>query len=312
MMTAYIAYQRLNSKAKAEVNRLFAIPINPAAVSRQSEDFVNASHWADDLRPFAEFKFAAVQHFADFPFSADGTPVPADQPGPDNVIVALERNVEVLKTSTDDNARAQALRFIIHFVGDIHQPLHCSTRVDSAHPDGDRGGNDFFVRVPDDNGRLQKKNLHSYWDGGLGRFPKTGPNFAPPPLNSIPRPYRSPCAATPTQAPSCTSTTRRTSRAGPGRAATSRRERHTTGLRRVARRMRRTGVRAFASRAAASRGAATDSPRFSTRSSRIEPVGRELEDGLHIKLHSRSYRRDAIQVRATRSSVWPYRRGVDD
>ena len=186
MMTTYIAYQRLNSKAKAEVNRLLAIPINPADVSRKSRDFVNASHWADDLRPFAEFKFAAVQHFADFPFSVDGTPVPADQPGPDNVIVALERNVEVLKTSTDDNARAQALRFIIHFVGDIHQPLHCSTRVDSAHPDGDRGGNEFFVRVPDDNGRLQRKNLHSYWDGGLGRFPKTGPNFAPPPLSSIP------------------------------------------------------------------------------------------------------------------------------
>jgi hypothetical protein len=186
MMTAYIAYQRLNSKAKAEVNRLLRLPINPASVTNRSLNFVNASHWADDLRPFAEFKFAAVQHFADFPFSVDGTPVPTDQPGPDNVIVALERNVETLKTSTDDNERAQALRFIIHFVGDIHQPLHCSTRVDSAHRDGDRGGNGFDVRVPNANGKLQKKNLHSYWDSGLGSFPPTGPNFAPPPRNKIP------------------------------------------------------------------------------------------------------------------------------
>ena len=186
MMTAYIAYQRLNSRAKAEANRLLRLPINPASVTRKSMNFVNASHWADDLRPFAEFRFAAVQHFADFPFSVDGTPVPTDQPGPDNIIVALERNVEVLKTSTDDNARAQALRFIIHFVGDIHQPLHASTRVDRAHPDGDRGGNEFNVRVPDANGNLQRKNLHSYWDSGLGSFPPTGANFAPPPRNKIP------------------------------------------------------------------------------------------------------------------------------
>jgi S1/P1 Nuclease len=186
MVVAYIAYQRLNAKAKREANRLLALPINPAGVTAKSKDFVNASHWADDLRPVEEFKWSLVEHFADFPFSADGTPVPTDLPEADNVIVALRKNVDVLKNSTDDNARAQALRFIIHFVGDIHQPLHCSTRVDSAHPDGDRGGNGFFVSVPDANGRPQRKNLHSYWDGGLGSFPATGPNFAPPPLDKIP------------------------------------------------------------------------------------------------------------------------------
>jgi hypothetical protein len=186
MMTAYIAYQRLNSKAKREVNRLLAIPINPAGVTSKSKDFVNAAHWADDLRPVPDFKFSLIEHFSDFPFSADGTPVPTDQPAEDNIVVALEKNLETLKTSTDDNARAQALRFIIHFVGDIHQPLHCSTRVDSSHKDGDRGGNGFDVRVPDENGRTKKSNLHSFWDSGLGSFPKGGPNFSPPPLNRIP------------------------------------------------------------------------------------------------------------------------------
>jgi hypothetical protein len=186
MMTAYIAYQRLNANAKREVNRLLAIPINPASVTRNSKDFVNASHWADDLRPVPEFKPTLNEHFADFPFSADGTATPTNLPEPDNVITALEHNVEILKTSTDDNARAQALRFIIHFVGDIHQPLHCSTRVDRNHRDGDRGGNGFDVRVPDANGRFKKSNLHSFWDSGLGSFPKGGPNFSPPPLNKIP------------------------------------------------------------------------------------------------------------------------------
>ena len=32
----------------------------------------------------------------------------------------------------------------------------------------------------------KKTNLHSYWDGGIGAFPRTGPNFAPPPLSQIP------------------------------------------------------------------------------------------------------------------------------
>jgi len=186
MIVAYIAYHRLNANAKHEVNRLLALPINPSGVTAKSEDFVNASHWADDLRPVQDFKWSLVEHFADFPFSADSTPVPTNLPEADNVIVALHKNVDVLKNSTDDNARAQALRFIIHFVGDIHQPLHCSTRVDSEHKNGDRGGNDFTVRVPDANGNLQKKNLHSYWDGGLGSFPPTGANFAPPPLSKIP------------------------------------------------------------------------------------------------------------------------------
>jgi hypothetical protein len=72
------------------------------------------------------------------------------------------------------------LRFIIHFVGDIHQPLHCATRVDSAHPDGDRGGNLVSIKVG-----TKKTNLHSYWDGGIGSFPKTGANFKPPALSLI-------------------------------------------------------------------------------------------------------------------------------
>jgi hypothetical protein len=186
MMVAFIAFQRLNSKAKAEARRLLAIPINPAGVTKKTLDFVHASNWADDLRPFPDFKPTLNEHFADFPFSVDGTSVPTDLPDADNVIVALEQNVEILKTSTDDNARAQALRFIIHFVGDIHQPLHCSTRVDRNHRDGDRGGNEFNVKVRDANGRTKTVKLHSYWDGGLDSFPKSGANFAPPPLNKIP------------------------------------------------------------------------------------------------------------------------------
>jgi len=181
MMVARIAFKRLNPRAKAQAMALLARPINPVAISAKSQDFVNASHWADDLRPFAEFDSFKPLHFIDKPFSSDGTPLPTDLPEPDNVIKALEDNVNILKTSTDKDAQAQALRLIIHFVGDIHQPLHCATRVSSVLPEGDRGGNLVSITVTG-----KKTNLHSYWDGGIGRFPKTGPNFAPPPLSQIP------------------------------------------------------------------------------------------------------------------------------
>ena len=56
----------------------------------------------------------------------------------------------------------------IHFLGDIHQPLHCVAHCDSYSPKGDAGGNLFYV----DNGNYSAnvKNLHSFWDSGAGQF----------------------------------------------------------------------------------------------------------------------------------------------
>lgn len=149
--------------------------------TKNSPDFVNAAHWGDDVRPNLGFEFAPDLHFADFPFVVDNTP-PPDLPKPQNIIKALEHYVEVLKTSIDTNEQAEALRWVIHFVGDIHQPLHCATKVDSAHRDGDQGGNLLHIMVGG-----QDTKLHSYWDGGLGSFPRGGPppTYAPPALSTI-------------------------------------------------------------------------------------------------------------------------------
>ena len=199
MMVAQIASGRLNPRAKAQVKALLAIPISPADVSAKSKDFVNAAHWADDLRPFPEFDSFKQLHLIDTAFSTDGTALPT-LPTP-NIVTALEDNVNILKTSTDKNAQAQALRLIIHFVGDIHQPLHCTTRVDSANPEGDRGGNLVSLIVPDKNGKLKKTNLHSFWDGGIGNFPPTGLDFKPPPLSQIPAAAAKAKAGNPDTAP---------------------------------------------------------------------------------------------------------------
>src|SRR2546421_2289341 len=151
MIVAQIAFKRLNPKAKAKANELLAIAINPANVSARSKDFVNAAHWPDDLRQFPEFDSFKPLHFIDNPFSTDGTALPT-LPTP-NIVTALEENVNILKTSTDQNARAQALRLIIHFVGDIHQPLHCATRVSKVNPEGDRGGNLVSITVKGADGK---------------------------------------------------------------------------------------------------------------------------------------------------------------
>ena len=77
MITAQIAFDRLNPRAKAQAKMLLAIPINPAATSAKSKDFVNAAHWADDLRSIPAFKSFEPLHFIDKRFSTDGTPLPA-------------------------------------------------------------------------------------------------------------------------------------------------------------------------------------------------------------------------------------------
>src|SRR6478672_10637087 len=128
MIVAKIAFDRLNPHAKAEVAKLLAMPIKKdglspkskqllASVTSKSKDFVNAAHWPDDLRPISEFDSFKELHFIDTAFSDDGTALPS-LPTP-NIVTALQDDVNTLKTSTDDNARAMALRFIIHFLGNI-------------------------------------------------------------------------------------------------------------------------------------------------------------------------------------------------
>jgi hypothetical protein len=63
MITAQIAFDRLNPRAKAQAKMLLAIPINPATTSAKSKDFVSAAHWADDLRSIPAFKPFEPLHF---------------------------------------------------------------------------------------------------------------------------------------------------------------------------------------------------------------------------------------------------------
>ena len=65
----------------------------------------------------------------------------------------------------EENAASTAMRLLIHYSGDIHQPLHCSSRVNHEYPKGDRGGNDFPLTPMGD-----IKELHAAWDSVLMEF----------------------------------------------------------------------------------------------------------------------------------------------
>ena len=67
-----------------------------------------------------------------------------------------------IKGHTEADGLSTAMRLLLHYAGDVHQPLHATARVDSDYPSGDRGGNDF--KIPSVDGA---KNLHAAWDSVL-------------------------------------------------------------------------------------------------------------------------------------------------
>lgn len=78
--------------------------------------------------------------------------------------------VQQIANAFDDvnDQRSFALRLVIHYVGDVHQPLHAVSEVDHYYPKGDAGGNFEHVPEVDDTGVT---NLHSIWDSVIYEFP---------------------------------------------------------------------------------------------------------------------------------------------
>ncbi len=165
---AFIAYEQLNDRArKAADSLLRRHPSRLQSFCSQTglTRFAAASTWADDARGTREFAHTAEWHFLDIPRGAARQRVPALCPAGGCVTRAIAAQVEILTSKAKEKAKADALRFLLHFVGDVHQPLHCTTN-------GDRGGNcvpvRFFGARPtiDRNGKA-RPNLHSVWDTGI-------------------------------------------------------------------------------------------------------------------------------------------------
>lgn len=151
-VVADIAEAQLTPAAKAEADRLLALV-------RQQHLSAVAS-WADNLRNMPDFQAlweqTRAQHYINYKTDDCTCQAPRDCPDGQCVVAAIERNAALLADpKANDNQKVMALMFVVHFVGDIHQPLHNSYRLD-------KGGNDFPVVV---GGR--DYNLHSVWDSYL-------------------------------------------------------------------------------------------------------------------------------------------------
>jgi len=116
--------------------------------------FIAASNWADEIR--STLRETGPWHYVDVPIDSAGYVRARDCPTRDCVIEIIPWFRRMLVDSTAPRAaRREALWYLTHFVGDVHQPLH----VGEHH---DRGGNDVRVTFMG-----AETNLHSVWDSGL-------------------------------------------------------------------------------------------------------------------------------------------------
>ena len=159
-IVAEIAQRHLSPKARARVAEI----LGPGA------SLASISTWADDVRTHRPETYN--WHFVDIPLDIP-TYAPARdcKPEPhkgDCVVAEIARlRVALTRKRTKPAARREALKFLVHFVGDLHQPLHTLLE--------ERGANDrkvkFFTQ-PNIAGRPTPKddtNLHAVWDVGLIR-----------------------------------------------------------------------------------------------------------------------------------------------
>jgi hypothetical protein len=116
--------------------------------------------WADDFKTTLG---TGIWHYFDIPFSLDGTATNGVISASFDVVRAINQCIATLQnTNAAATNRATCLRYLLHFVGDIQQPLHCCTAVWASDLNGDSGGNSFSIVSPN------WSNLHSLWDAGGG------------------------------------------------------------------------------------------------------------------------------------------------
>jgi nuclease S1 len=109
------------------------------------------SNWADEIR--ADRPETVGWHFVNIEIGAKGYDPRRDCANDNCVVAQIGRDMAVLRDrQASHSARLEALRFLIHFVGDLHQPLHAADRHD-------KGGNSVIVYQ----GR-RRSNLHRVWD----------------------------------------------------------------------------------------------------------------------------------------------------
>ncbi|GAC1684126.1 MAG: hypothetical protein PVS2B2_23200 [Candidatus Acidiferrum sp.] len=162
---AYLAEKHLTPEARQMVDALLSSnPIDPQLKrycgNGGLDAMADSATWADDYRSL--HSETGPWHFIDIPLGETSTNVAQFCGAGGCVTQAIQEQLVILKNkNASGENRAMALRFLIHFVGDLHQPLHATTN-------DDRGGNcvpvKYFGRNPHNHGGSYTPNLHHIWD----------------------------------------------------------------------------------------------------------------------------------------------------
>lgn len=154
-IVAQIAANELSPVARVAVQDL----LGPGDVGQRMTD---ASTWADSIKRYRPD--TRSWHYVDIEINSTGYNRNRDCPNDACIVEQIRRETKILRDRRLLRpVRAEALRFLIHFMGDLHQPLHCADNLD-------RGGNEVRVIL-----RRHRTNLHAVWDRevvqALGRSP---------------------------------------------------------------------------------------------------------------------------------------------
>lgn len=140
MVVGQIGQNNLTPNAKKAVQAIL-----------KGQTLADVANWADYVKSKPEWAHTKSWHFVDIEDGQDYST--AEHKAEGDVVGAITDMVKVLKTpGSSDLEKENALKFIVHFVGDIHQPLHV------GKPE-DRGGNDVRITFGG-----KSSNLHALWD----------------------------------------------------------------------------------------------------------------------------------------------------
>ncbi len=175
LVTGRLAWRQLTERQRAQVVAVlkkhphyeeYLAARRPEGLTEDEWVFMRATTWADWVRGRAPYDHP-TWHYINYPIVPAGSAVdPARHEPPaqqENIVNELGIAMDKIRGGTDDE-KAIYLTWLFHLVGDMHQPLHCTAVYSERFPEGDRGGNLALVRI-----QSSPVNLHSFWDGLLGR-----------------------------------------------------------------------------------------------------------------------------------------------
>lgn len=163
-VVAQIAYDNLTPAVKKKVEELseFLVKDYP-----YSHSFLQISYWPDILRGHGITAFNTWHYTGKFYGEPKYSVKTSNAIESHDVVWAIKQSRSVLASRRSNTfEKAFFLRFLVHFVGDIHQPMHCISLYNDKFLSGDAGGTRYRINTPEAN------NLHKLWDKGVGLFVK--------------------------------------------------------------------------------------------------------------------------------------------